>query len=181
MLEAAGFKKNGQAVVLGGATIAGFFAAACSLPFDFVKTRIQKMEPLPDGTLPYKGPLDCAVKTFTKEGPLKFYTGFPTYCVRCCTGTQHTPCMPTVTSIQLDTMTANCLTAVACCFPFMINEAGGWLLPSTHINIHNCTDMPCGMFDGNTLLRLQHCAGAFEPLQSRSTAWCTPSAVMHTD
>ncbi|CAL8469919.1 g9461 [Coccomyxa elongata] len=82
MLEAAGFAKNGQAVVLGGATIAGFFAAACSLPFDFVKTRIQKMEPLPDGTLPYKGPLDCAMKTFTKEGPLKFYTGFPTYCVR---------------------------------------------------------------------------------------------------
>ena len=83
MLEGAGFQKNGQAVVLGGATIAGFFAAACSLPFDFVKTRIQKMEPLPDGTLPYKGPIDCAVKTFTKEGPLKFYTGFPTYCVRC--------------------------------------------------------------------------------------------------
>ena len=86
MLEAAGFQKNGQAVVLGGATIAGFFAAACSLPFDFVKTRIQKMEPLPDGTLPYKGPVDCAMKTFTKEGPLKFYTGFPTYCVRYWTG-----------------------------------------------------------------------------------------------
>lgn len=82
MLESAGFKKGGQSVVLGGATIAGFFAAACSLPFDFVKTRIQKMEPLPDGTLPYKGPLDCAIKTFTHEGPLKFYTGFPTYCVR---------------------------------------------------------------------------------------------------
>ncbi len=83
MLEAAGFEKNGQAVVLGGATIAGFFAAACSLPFDFVKTRIQKMEPLPDGTFPYKSPIDCAMKTFTHEGPLKFYTGFPTYCVRC--------------------------------------------------------------------------------------------------
>lgn len=83
MLEAAGFQKNGQVVVLGGATIAGFFASACSLPFDFVKTRIQKMEPLPDGTFPYKGPVDCAIKTFTKEGPLKFYTGFPTYCIRC--------------------------------------------------------------------------------------------------
>lgn len=54
MLEKAGFEKGGQTVVLGGATIAGFFAAACSLPFDFVKTRIQKMEPLPDGTMPYK-------------------------------------------------------------------------------------------------------------------------------
>ena len=82
MLEKAGFEKGGQAVVLGGATIAGFFAAACSLPFDFVKTRIQKMEPLPDGTMPYKGPVDCAMKTFSQEGFLKFYTGFPTYCVR---------------------------------------------------------------------------------------------------
>ncbi|CAL5218903.1 g647 [Coccomyxa viridis] len=82
MLEKAGFEKGGQAVVLGGATIAGFFAAACSLPFDFVKTRIQKMEPNPDGTMPYKGPVDCALKTMREEGLLKFYTGFPTYCVR---------------------------------------------------------------------------------------------------
>ena len=82
MLEGAGFAKGGQAVVLGGATIAGFFASVCSLPFDFVKTRIQKMEPGPDGKFPYKGPLDCAVKPRAQEGPLKFYTGFPTYCVR---------------------------------------------------------------------------------------------------
>ena len=70
-------------MVLGGATIAGFFASACSLPFDFVKTRIQKMEPGPDGKFPYNGPVDCALKTLRQEGPLKFYTGFPTYCVRC--------------------------------------------------------------------------------------------------
>ena len=56
---------------------------ARSLPFDFVKTRIQKMEKGPDGKYPYKSSIDCAVQTFTKEGPLKFYTGFPTYCVRC--------------------------------------------------------------------------------------------------
>ncbi len=80
MLEAAGFEKGGQAVVLGGATLAGFVAAAFSLPFDFVKTRIQKMEKGPDGKYPYKGPLDCAVKTFTQEGPLKFYTGQSHYC-----------------------------------------------------------------------------------------------------
>ena len=100
MLEKAGFEKGGQAVVLGGATIAGFFAAACSLPFDFVKTRIQKMEPLPDGTLPYKGPVDCALKTLREEGFLKFYTGFPTYCVRC-----GAPCHST-----LATMLARCST-----------------------------------------------------------------------
>ena len=82
LLEEAGFAKDGQAVVLGGAMIAGFCAAACSLPFDFVKTRIQKMDKLPDGSYPYKSPVDCAVKTFREEGFLKFYTGFPTYCLR---------------------------------------------------------------------------------------------------
>ena len=27
--------------------------------------------------------MDCALKTLREEGLLKFYTGFPTYCVRC--------------------------------------------------------------------------------------------------
>lgn len=82
LLEEAGFAKDGKAVVLGGSIIAGFCAAACSLPFDFVKTRIQKMEKQADGSYPYKSPVDCALKTFREEGFLKFYTGFPTYCLR---------------------------------------------------------------------------------------------------
>lgn len=82
VLENAGFAKGGNAVVLGAAFIAGFFASACSLPFDFVKTRMQKMTPNPDGTMPYKSSLDCALKTLSQEGPLKFYTGFPTYIMR---------------------------------------------------------------------------------------------------
>eukprot|EP00775_Hariotina_reticulata_P009720 gene9720-9879_t len=82
MIEAAGFPKGGSTAVLGGATIAGFFASACSLPFDFVKTRLQKMTPNPDGTMPYKGPIDCAMQTLRNEGPLKFYTGFNTYIIR---------------------------------------------------------------------------------------------------
>jgi solute carrier family 25 oxoglutarate transporter 11 len=71
-----------RASVLGGATLAGFIASAFSLPFDFVKTRMQKMERGPDGKYPYAGPVDCALQTIKNEGPLKFYTGFPTYCVR---------------------------------------------------------------------------------------------------
>ncbi|CAD7695527.1 unnamed protein product [Ostreobium quekettii] len=82
MLVDAGFAKGSYVVILGGSTIAGFFASACSLPFDFVKTRMQRMTANPDGTMPYKGPIDCTIKTFTKEGPLKFYTGFPTYFIR---------------------------------------------------------------------------------------------------
>lgn len=80
MIAAAGF--GGMVPVVGGSLIAGFFASACSLPFDFVKTRIQKMTPNADGTMPYKGFGDCALQTLRKEGPLKFYTGFPTYIVR---------------------------------------------------------------------------------------------------
>jgi solute carrier family 25 oxoglutarate transporter 11 len=40
------------------------------------------MTPNPDGSLPYKGPVDCAMQTLRNEGPLKFYTGFGTYIVR---------------------------------------------------------------------------------------------------
>ena len=54
MLVDMGFAKGSTGVVIGGATIAGFFAAACSLPFDFVKTQMQKMKPDPvTGAVPY--------------------------------------------------------------------------------------------------------------------------------
>ncbi|KAL0417412.1 UNVERIFIED_CONTAM: Mitochondrial dicarboxylate/tricarboxylate transporter DTC [Sesamum radiatum] len=68
--------------VLGASTVSGFFAAACSLPFDYVKTQIQKMQPDAQGKYPYTGSLDCAMKTLKAGGPFKFYTGFPVYCVR---------------------------------------------------------------------------------------------------
>lgn len=68
--------------VVGASSVSGFFAAACSLPFDYVKTQIQKMQPDAEGKYPYTGSLDCAVKTFKSGGPFKFYTGFPVYCVR---------------------------------------------------------------------------------------------------
>ncbi|KAL4308136.1 hypothetical protein GQ457_01G048640 [Hibiscus cannabinus] len=70
------------ATVVGASAVSGFFASACSLPFDYVKTQVQKMQPDADGKYPYTGSLDCAVKTLKSGGPLKFYTGFPVYCVR---------------------------------------------------------------------------------------------------
>ncbi|KAF8010450.1 hypothetical protein BT93_J1168 [Corymbia citriodora subsp. variegata] len=63
-------------------TVSGFFASACSLPFDYVKTQIQKMQPDAEGKYPYTGSYDCALKTLKSGGPLKFCTGFPVYCVR---------------------------------------------------------------------------------------------------
>ncbi|KAI0522565.1 hypothetical protein KFK09_004945 [Dendrobium nobile] len=68
--------------VLGASAVSGFFASACSLPFDYVKTQIQKMQPDASGKYPYSGSLDCAMKTLKSGGPFKFYTGFPVYCVR---------------------------------------------------------------------------------------------------
>jgi solute carrier family 25 oxoglutarate transporter 11 len=67
---------------IGAKTISGFAASACSLPFDFVKTRIQKQRPDANGVLPYKNSLDCARKVLVNEGPLAFYRGFPTYFMR---------------------------------------------------------------------------------------------------
>jgi len=73
---------EGLSLTAGAAGVSGFFASACSLPFDFVKTRIQRMKPDAQGKVPYTGFVDCFAKTLSQEGPLKFYTGFPTYCIR---------------------------------------------------------------------------------------------------
>ncbi|KIW99202.1 uncharacterized protein Z519_00865 [Cladophialophora bantiana CBS 173.52] len=66
----------------GASAIAGFFASFFSLPFDFVKTRLQKQQRGPDGKLPYNGLFDCAKKVIRDEGWLRFYRGFGTYYVR---------------------------------------------------------------------------------------------------
>merc|ERR1719151_500224 len=74
---------TGQAQVFGASAIAGFFASFFSLPFDFVKTQVQKMKPDPvTGEMPFKGPIDCAMKIMAEGGPLRFYAGFPTFYVR---------------------------------------------------------------------------------------------------
>ena len=65
-----------RAQTLTASAIAGFFASFFSLPFDFVKTRLQKQSRGPDGKLPYKGMIDCFGKVIKDEGPLRFYRGF---------------------------------------------------------------------------------------------------------
>jgi solute carrier family 25 oxoglutarate transporter 11 len=74
--------KNAKALALTSSAIAGFFAAFFSLPFDNIKTKLQKQRPLPDGTLPYKGFLNCMGKTVANEGFMKLWIGFGTYYVR---------------------------------------------------------------------------------------------------
>jgi solute carrier family 25 oxoglutarate transporter 11 len=67
---------------LAASGIAGFFASFLSLPFDFVKTRLQKQQRGPDGKLPYKSMMDCFAKVAKQEGLGRFYRGFGTYYVR---------------------------------------------------------------------------------------------------
>jgi solute carrier family 25 oxoglutarate transporter 11 len=67
---------------LAASAVAGFFASFFSLPFDFVKTRLQKQQKRPDGTLPYKGMFHCFRTVAKDEGLLRFYRGFATYYVR---------------------------------------------------------------------------------------------------
>jgi len=67
---------------LAASAIAGFFASFFSLPFDFVKTRLQKQSKGPDGKMPYNGMFHCFSKVASEEGMLRFYRGFTTYYVR---------------------------------------------------------------------------------------------------
>ena len=71
-----------QTQTMTASAIAGFFASFFSLPFDFVKTRLQKQQKAPDGSLPYKGMADCFRKVAKDEGVLRFYRGFGTYYIR---------------------------------------------------------------------------------------------------
>lgn len=73
---------SSQAQTLSASAIAGFFASFFSLPFDFVKTRLQKQTKGPDGKLPYRGMVDCFAKVARQEGALRFYRGFGTYYIR---------------------------------------------------------------------------------------------------
>merc|ERR1739845_63477 len=74
---------SGAPQVFGASAIAGFFASFFSLPFDFVKTMMQKQKPDPvTGELQFKSSIDCAMKVMAEGGPLRFYAGFPTFYVR---------------------------------------------------------------------------------------------------
>ncbi|RKU44850.1 putative mitochondrial 2-oxoglutarate/malate carrier protein [Coniochaeta pulveracea] len=73
---------SANAQTLSASAIAGFFASFFSLPFDFVKTRLQKQSKGPDGKVHYNGMADCFAKVTKQEGILRFYRGFGTYYVR---------------------------------------------------------------------------------------------------
>lgn len=62
--------------------ISGLCATILALPFDNIKTKLQKMKKRPDGTLPYAGILDCILQTTKNEGPFRLWVGINTFYVR---------------------------------------------------------------------------------------------------
>lgn len=66
------------------AFIAGFAGAVISIPFDFVKTRLQNQSTggASKGLPLYTGMVDCFVQVFRKEGIFRFYRDFWPYFLR---------------------------------------------------------------------------------------------------
>lgn len=69
-----------RSVTVASSVVGGFFAAFFSLPFDLIKTRLQRGKG--PGGQAYSGVFDCAVKIVKDEGPMRFYRGFGTYVSR---------------------------------------------------------------------------------------------------
>jgi solute carrier family 25 oxoglutarate transporter 11 len=61
--------------------ISGGCASVLALPFDNVKTKLQKMK-AHDGKMPYSGVLDCFKKSIQKEGAARLWVGLNTFYIR---------------------------------------------------------------------------------------------------
>jgi solute carrier family 25 (mitochondrial oxoglutarate transporter), member 11 len=75
--------KETKFTLLLSCAIAGTMVSTVSLPFDNIKTKLQKMKPDAKGLYPYKGVIDCFAKSLAKEGVKGFWAGLPTYYCRC--------------------------------------------------------------------------------------------------
>lgn len=53
-----------------------------SLPFDNIKTKMQKQKANAQGVMPYSSILDCFKQTLANEGVTGFWAGLPTYYLR---------------------------------------------------------------------------------------------------
>lgn len=62
--------------------ISGIFTSVCSLPFDNMKTKMQKQTKGEDGKYMYENLRDCIKKSIAREGTFGLWTGLPTYYIR---------------------------------------------------------------------------------------------------
>ncbi|XP_024014085.1 mitochondrial uncoupling protein 5 [Eutrema salsugineum] len=71
-----GLMKDGLVTHVASSFAAGFVASVASNPVDVIKTRVMNMKVEAGKTPPYKGALDCALKTVKAEGVFALYKGF---------------------------------------------------------------------------------------------------------
>jgi len=82
LVEKTGKPATSFGIQIQASMLSAFCTAFFSLPFDNIKTKMQKQKPLPDGTMPYKGMPDCFAKSLAREGVTGFWAGLPTYYFR---------------------------------------------------------------------------------------------------
>ncbi|KAI4375596.1 hypothetical protein MLD38_013449 [Melastoma candidum] len=75
-IVASGTMGDGIGTHVAASFAAGFVAATASNPIDVIKTRVMNMRVEAGCEAPYKGAIDCAMKTIKAEGPLALYKGF---------------------------------------------------------------------------------------------------------
>ncbi|KAL8476265.1 hypothetical protein ACS0TY_028799 [Phlomoides rotata] len=68
--------KDGLGTHVTASFAAGFVAAVVSNPVDVIKMRVMTMKVEAGKVAPYRGAVDCAVKTIKAEGPIALYKGF---------------------------------------------------------------------------------------------------------
>ncbi|KAL3845137.1 hypothetical protein ACJIZ3_002540 [Penstemon smallii] len=68
--------KDGLGTHVTASFAAGFVASVVTNPVDVIKTRVMNMKVEAGAAPPYKGALDCAMKTVKAEGPMALYKGF---------------------------------------------------------------------------------------------------------
>ncbi|CAA7019810.1 unnamed protein product [Microthlaspi erraticum] len=68
--------KDGLATHVTASFAAGFVASVASNPVDVIKTRVMNMKVQAGVAPPYKGAVDCALKTVKAEGIMALYKGF---------------------------------------------------------------------------------------------------------
>lgn len=76
-------QKDTLPIRLTASAFAGFLAAFCSLPFDNIKTKLQKMKYCDTSkSYPYSGIRECFAISIKNEGFPRLWAGFPTYYAR---------------------------------------------------------------------------------------------------
>ncbi|CAN7059958.1 hypothetical protein IGI04_015919 [Brassica rapa subsp. trilocularis] len=71
-----GLMRDGLGTHVTSSFAAGFVASVASNPVDVIKTRVMNMKVVAGTPPPYKGAVDCALKTVRAEGIMALYKGF---------------------------------------------------------------------------------------------------------